>query len=204
MVNPKGWDEVHNYKMRGHPRLRLAVFWTNDSSLISPSSSYLSRCFEIFWRYGVGLDVFAGQENQMFPPQASLGMVLDYDGNVDQDDDIAKVRALANDAFDDEGIAGRKRLPVIFCPFGAALSARDDSTLGITIKNVAPWPPFVLINSKNTSTDLATLAHEIGHAGGCVHVALDGNVMNYPPPDRSEFLHSQMNRIVGSYFCKGG
>lgn len=196
-------DDVHNYKIPGNPRLRLAVFWTNDSALVSPSSDYLSRCYEIFWRYGVGLDVFAGLGNQMFPPQPGFGMVLDYDGKVDYDDDIAKVRALANDAFDDQGIEGRKRLPIIFCPFGATLSASDDSTLGKTIRDLAPWPPFVLINSNNISTDLATLAHEIGHAAWCEHVAFDGYVMNYPPPDRSEFLPYQMKKVVGSYFCKG-
>jgi hypothetical protein len=133
-------------------------------------------------------------------------MVLDYDGDVGSQEDIVRARTLANDTFDDHGIVGRKRLPVIICPFGSPLSDLDDSTVGKTVKDeeAKPWPPFVLINSKRTSTDFATLAHEIGHAAGCLHNSFDGYVMNYPPPDRSEFLRSDMNKIVGSYFCKGG
>jgi len=34
------------------------------------------------------------------------------------------------------------------------------------------------------------------------HTAFNGYVMNYPPPERSEFLQPEMRKIVDAYFTR--
>ncbi len=204
---PPTWDEVHNYTVHGSPKLRLALFWTKDAMLSSPSVAYVKTCSDILQRYGVGLDLVPKPLSAQTAGVPTPDMTLNWSGDVTAEADVLTVRALANAAYNDKSIPGLKRLPILFCPLGTGIASRDGESdgmpRGITFTSSAPWPPFVVINSKTESKDDVTLAHEIGHAAGLGHQASNGYVMNYFPPERSEFLPYELNKIVGAYFCKG-
>jgi hypothetical protein len=208
MANPPGWDAVHKYKMHGNPKIRLVFFWAKNC-VNNPAPAYAAKAVSIFGNYGVGVDVYPASVAGRFAQVPE--MTLDYDDQAFDLDDVRTLRAQANGKFNDQdpsapGGGKLKRLPVIFCQFRDKLKDDDDSqaTFGSTPNKLDTWPPFVLINSERQSVDSATLAHEIGHAAGLGHTAFNGYVMNYPPPDRSEFLQPEMRKIVESYFCKLG
>ena len=133
----------------------------------------------------------------------SPNVALDYTDPAVTLDDARTLRALANTKLNDAdpsapGGGRPKRLPVIFCQFRDKFNGDDDSqaVFGSTMPTLDTWPPFILINSERVSEDSSTLAHEIGHAAGLGRTAFNGYVMNYPPPERSEFLQPEMQKIV--------
>ena len=206
MANPPGWDAVHKFRMQGSPKIRLVFFWARNC-VKNPAPLYAAKAASIFAAYGVGIDVYPAAAGGNYAPLPRV--TLDYSDQVMTLDDARALRAMANGRFNDAdptapGHGKLKRLPVIFCQFRDRFAGDDDrqAAFGSTVVTLDTWPPFILINSERASEDGSTLAHEIGHAAGLGHTAFNGYVMNYPPPERSEFLQPEMLKIVDAYFTR--
>ncbi len=191
-INPRIWDEIHNYRYPSKRKLQCCLFWTSNTKKNS-AKTYINAANSLLTDHNLILDICP--ENA----KKTTERTIEFNELVD----ISHYEELRNLVHRNHRHNGR--IPIIFCRFAGSLGGESHDT-GMTI-NIEHWLPFILINDDKEIMDNLTLLHEIGHASNCEHVnsgnnAAVHNFMDYPPPKRVGILKKQVIKLARSYFAR--
>jgi hypothetical protein len=187
LADPPGWDALHKYKHPGKLAARVTIYLANNAK-VDPTLRYVRVATDLLAGHGLQLDAQRVSTRLVYSEQIYL---------LSQAKDLRKLAEATQPV-------PSNRLAVVVCPMRDSMG---DSDNGVTIRDGAGSPPYVLINSVMQSNDGVTLLHEVGHAAGNGHVGTSGgdvvfNFMSYGN-NRTDMLRDQVVKIAKSFFCGG-
>jgi len=203
-----------NFVYPGHVTLCVTIFWTKSvmegGTWNDQSPAMIQKANDLLRRHGLSLTSLSGDNWPALLDQPPPQYILHYDREVEDIDDIKKVRGMIQETswfrLTPERAFG---VIVIVCPFGSPSDGNNRSEKyhgqewnGTLLSAATNWSDFVLINSRNWSSDRVTLLHEIGHAAGLSDTGdTSANFMSWGN-NRTEMNKLQVLKLAGSSFAR--
>ena len=206
-LNKPGVNQVWKYKLPKPKTVYLSIFFDQRvdlESTIKLNRSLVAQTRSVFGEHNIELDVISFESSP-------LGFGEDFKHNSFAIQ-ANSCRALAQQVYNDQKDDPKKvmRLPVIY-------ATTESPICGRSVTEGTDWLPFVFIfaniaSSGSCSSDLCTLAHEIGHSAGLEHeTRVPSSVIDHimmssendqkgGPFNRINMYAKQVKTIAAAYF----